>query len=306
MAKDRVARQTNREQTSRLDADEGRLALLEDLQDQTDSRLDLIEANVTTLALRLDNLSARVAALEPPPPPPPPPPPTGQKWKQFLLLDTVAKWAANGGVLTEAPGSTITAETEGGLPFIRLSQPKAGERCELQVFRRELTPHSLVRYSWWFRIPEGTLLPKRGDDNTICQQHGNNNAGYTGGITIREPTNRIAVRVKGGEQLSSAGSHRYEYESDRGIHAVPEGSDEFGTVTYGEWHQIVYEAKWSTEWDGYVRCSLDGGPVTEIANVPTMSEIADVVMGRVGWYPGGAIRGPLVMDVKNYVIEVPA
>lgn len=244
------------------------------------------------------DLRAKLAACEAKLPPAPDPEPA---WKLIHALNRVSDWD---GVLDRAPGSTITNVTRDGQPAIRFYQPRTGERCELQLFDEALTPQTEARYSWEFLIPGYVKLGP--DNNLISQQHGSEGAGFTGGIVIREPSQKIAVRVKGGERLSASGSQRYEYESNGkgpGSVVVP---DEFGTVQRDRWHRVDYWAKWSTEWDGFVRCRLDDGPVLAIEGVPTASKIAEVQMFRLGWYTNDELATPLELFVRDVKIEVPA
>jgi hypothetical protein len=242
-----------------------------------------------------------IQATEPPPPPPPSdPPPTDLPL--VAMLDTVAKWSS---VLNEAPNSTITNVSRDGQPALRLYQPGDGERTELQFVDKRIGDGVEALYRWECLVPGYVKLPDLNDDNIINQQHGNYNAGFTGGLSIRLPSNKIAVRVKGGQQLSTSGSHRYEYESDgkNGKPPVPEGADEFGVFTRDVWHRIDYRVKWSTEWNGYVYCTMDGGPPASIKNVPTFSKVSDAMMTRVGWYPtNGDTNGPLEMFVRKFQV----
>lgn len=238
-------------------------------------------------------------------PQPEPEPPNGDVDLPLLhTLDTKAKWDAEGAILIEAPGSSITDVTKDGRKAIRIFQGQAGERVETQLYDERIGDGVEALYTWGLWLPSSLRWPKTNDDNTVNQMHGNNQAGYTGGISIRHPSEKIAVRVKGGEELSKAGSHRYEYESDgKGDSpAVADGADEFGVFQRDRWNEIHYHVRWSSEWDGFVRCSLNGGPLCVIEDVPTFSKVADVMMTRTGFYPGGAINGPLEMFVADFKV----
>lgn len=231
------------------------------------------------------------------------PPPPGGAWRTVYAPSTVSMWDTT---LAVASGSSITNQADGS---IRFYQPNAGERTELQIHKPEhgalASTGSEGIYEWEVKIPAAVAW-YTGDDHTICQQHGNNNAGYTGGLVVRAGE-VIAVRVKGGTELTTTGAHRYEYESDRGPYAVPDGADEFGVLTRGVWHRVRYHARWRTDWTGFVRMQLDDGPITEIRNVPTASKTASVQMFRLGFYPGGAAQTTaLEMFVRNVSIKVPA
>lgn len=284
--KDRIARKTNRAQDLAIAALDGRIADAEgglaDLVRDVDNRLTAAEQ--------------RIAALEAPTPPPVPPDPD---LPLVATLDRVSKWSAAD---ISAPGASITDQPDGS---IRLYQPSNGERCELTAYRPQdgamLSRGSEALYAWEVMIPTlGPLTTFAG--SIVCQQHGNNQAGYTGGIDLVTASNRLLLRVKGGRQISTGGSHRYEYESDRGAHAAAPGALEFGTLVRGQWHRIEAHYRWSDEWDGFARARLDGGPWAGVENVPTASEVSSLQMTRVGWYPrDGEVRpGGIEMFVRNF------
>jgi len=107
------------------------------------------------------DLTARVEALELPPGDPPPP---VASWTLLRDLATVGDWD---GVLNEAPGSTITDQSDGS---IRLYQPNRGERCELQCYDQWLTGGVTARYSWEVWISSDTQLDPSGSgtDTMSC------------------------------------------------------------------------------------------------------------------------------------------
>lgn len=239
-------------------------------------------------------------------------PPPSDNWELLLDLSTVQDWEDNGGILDNAPGSSITDVSD----YIRIYQPNPGERCETNCTDNRLTDNGIpLRYSWEIFITTNTQIDSSGSGtDTISQQHGNNASGYGGGLTVRASDRELILRVKGGTRLSSAGSQRYEYESDGngggadglGIGTEePASNVECGTLTFGEWHTIVFEALWSKEWDGYVNVRLDGGAPVGVTDVPTFCSPADNQMFRVGWYSSS---GPVPKDmrVRNCKIEVQA
>lgn len=236
---------------------------------------------------------ARFSIAAPPPPPPPPPPelapeiPAGMR-----LVKKLARTEDWNSVLDTAPGSVIENVTKDGRPAIRLYQPREGERTEVQVHRPEdggLESNEGIEayYFWWLFITGQSRLYD--DPATICQFHGNNNAGYTGGIVIGEPRppEELVLRVKGGTQTSAAGSHRYTYESDRGDHAVPQAQMTTEPFKRDVWNLLEYKVKWTVAPTGYALLRLNGSEWVGIEdNYATASNIADVQMTRVGWYPG--------------------
>lgn len=321
MSKDRTAREKNREQDDRLGAAEERLMLVEEQADELErstsshqgiigthsDRIATLDAVDVHLNKRLDALEDRIVALDnrvelleqPTPPTDPPPPPT--RWKTLIDLSRIADWK---NTLIAAPGASITEGTFQTRQAIRIEKPNPGERCELHHMDDRLREGAVLRYSWWLYIPSGVPLSTE-PDWSVMQQHPDNNGGYGGGIKITRD-DRLIVSVKGGERLSAAGSQRYEYELNGKGEGRVEGPDEFGQIRRDRWHHISYVAKWSTEWDGFVRCSLDGGPELVIADVPTYSKIADSQMWRLGYYSASTNHGPLDMYVAGAKIEEPA
>lgn len=309
MAKDRTAREKNREQDDRLDAAEGRLTIAERETDAMELRLGnriaTLDAAIIAGQQRADQLEAQIVALDnrvkvlEQPTPPTDPPPTG--WKTLIDLSRIANWK---NTLIAAPGASITEGTFQTRQAIRIEKPNPGERCELHHMDDRLCEGAVLRYSWWLYIPSGVPLSTE-PDWSVMQQHPDNNGGYGGGIKITRD-DRLIVSVKGGERLSAAGSQRYEYELNGKGEGRVEGPDEFGRIQRDRWHHISYVAKWSTGWDGFVRCSLDGGPELVIADVPTYSKIADSQMWRLGYYSASTNHGPLDMYVAEAKIEAPA
>lgn len=307
---DRVSRKKNREQDARLD---DLTKLVDGLDDDLHDEYGVLDriVNLTTRANQTDDsigeidrdialLTQRVAALEAAQEPPPPPPPT-EKWTLLTDLSRVSAWD---GVLNSAPGSTIKDTPEG----IDIYQPNKGERCELQLNDDRLTEGVTARYSWDLFIDPSTQLDPTGSGtDTISQQHGNNQSGYGGGLTIRASDHMVILRVKGGKRLSASGSQRYEYESDGKGASPPEPASkiECGKVTFGQVHRIIYECKWAKNWTGYARVSINGAPFVGVSNVPTMCEPADVELFRVGWYSSdGPV--PKRMTVRGCKVEVRA
>ena len=229
-------------------------------------------------------------------------------WTQIRDLSSYEQWD---GVLDSAPGSSITDVSD----YIYIYQPNQGERCELQVNDGRLIEGAICRYTWDVYITSDTVLDSSGSgQDTICQQHGNNQAGYGGGLTIRESDDELILRVKGGTRLSESGAQRYEYESDGngggadglGIGtAEPAENVECGTITRDTWHTIQVEALWSKEWTGYVYVTLNDGDPVGVEDVPTFCSPSDRQLFRVGWYSSGG-PVPKKMRVRDCKIEVPA
>lgn len=305
MSKDRTAREKNREQDERLDAAEERLTLVEEQADELERSTSSIGRGIIAGQQRADQLEAQIVALDnrvkvlEQPTPPTDPLPT--VWKTLIDLSRIANWK---NTLIAAPGASITEGTFQTRHAIRIEKPNPGERCELHHMDDRLCEGAVLRYSWWLYIPSGVPLSTE-PDWSVMQQHPDNNGGYGGGIKITRD-DRLIVSVKGGERLSAAGSQRYEYELNGKGEGRVEGPDEFGQIRRDRWHHISYVAKWSTEWDGFVRCSLDGGPELVIADVPTYSKIADSQMWRLGYYSASTNHGPLDMYVAEAKIEAPA
>jgi hypothetical protein len=232
-------------------------------------------------------------------------PPTSDAPFGLPLIKRLNKTSDWDSVLTEAPGSSITNQPDGS---IRIWQPDDGERTELQVHKPAdggVPSHGYEAfYTWEFKISPSTQLYS--GHNTISQFHGNNNAGYTGGMVVAEdrPPEKLRLRVKGGEQLSTSGSHRYEYESDRGDYAVPDAQLTTTAFQRGVWNKVEYHVLWTDKWNGFAKMRFNGGPWFGVDNVPTASDIADVQMFRVGWYPGSdnVPSGGLEMFVRNVAV----
>lgn len=233
-------------------------------------------------------------------------PPT--EWSLIRDLGTVNQWD---GVLDTAPGSSITNVSD----YIYIYQPNQGERCELQVNDARLSEGAICRYTWDLYVTSDTEIDPTGSGtDTVSQQHGNNQAGYGGGLTMRASDDELILRVKGGTRLSSSGSQRYEYESDGngggadglGIGtAEPASNVECGTITRDTWHTIQVEAKWEKDWTGYVYVTVDGGDPVGVEDVPTFCSPSDRQLFRVGWYSSGG-PVPKKMRVRDCKIEVPA
>lgn len=270
--------------------------------------VDLNEGNRTLLVRSFNKQgiadstpAQRDFVIEKAPDPDPPPYDPHQGMGLYRSLDTVSDWDSN---VTAAPGATVTNVVKDGQQAIRFYKPNGGERNELQVYDERLNPHSEALYEWEVFVPNNIVLDD--DDFTICQQHGNNQAGYTGGIKIStEPNGEEAcVSVKGGKRLSASGSQRYEYELNGKGDGAVQGPDRFGQIKRDTWHKVSYHCLWRTDWTGFVRCQLDNGPVLEVKDVPTASEVADVQMFRLGWYSSGYPK-PLDMYVRKASIWLP-
>lgn len=230
------------------------------------------------------------------------------EWEVLRDLSTYQDWD---GILDSAPGSSITNVSD----YIYINQPNPGERCEMQVLDDAIVPGTLVRYTWEMYITSDTQFdPSSGGQDTISQQHGDNQSGYGGGLTVRASDHELILRVKGGERLSASGSQRYEYESDgKGGGAdglgvgtkEPASNVECGTIQLDTYHTIQVTALWKEDWTGYVYVTLDGGDPVGVTDVPTFCEPADHQMFRVGWYSSDGPT-PKRMRVRNAKIEVPA
>lgn len=231
----------------------------------------------------------------------PEPEPPKDEWRTIIDLSRIANWKNR---LVSAPGASITEGPFEGRHAIRIQKPNPGQRCELHHMDDRLCEGAVLRYSWWIWVPDVVNLTTD-EDWTIMQQHGDNQAGYGGGYKIAHPGNRVIVSIKGGERLSAKGAQRYEYELNGKGEGRVEGPDEFGSIQRDRWHFLSYEVKWSSEWDGYVRCQLDDNPPLVHENVPNFSKISDSEMFRLGWYSGSGDHGALDMYVANAKIEVP-
>jgi len=224
---------------------------------------------------------------------PPPPPPSGELNPGLPLLKALNRKEDWNAVLEEGPGRITN---EGGTNTIRYFQPSDGERTELQVHRPEdggVPAHGYEAfYDAEIMLPNGPILHPWGW-NTCWQIHGNNAAGYTGGLSIQTGSEILHWRIKGGRQLSTTGSHEYDYDSDH----VP-----MQKMIRGQWHRVRWHALWTDKTVGFCRVQMDNGPITERKSIPTASNIADVQMFRHGWYPHtGDVdeRGPLDLYTRN-------
>lgn len=229
--------------------------------------------------------------------PPDPPPTTG--WKQRKTLAKRADWKA---VLIENfKGATITDRQGGGLDFWIPNAQSVGGSSRVEVQDAPLgTEGEELAYEWTFRIPKLTVLSTTADkENLIQQGHGNQQAGFTSGVAIMQPDERIKVKVKGGHETSTAGSHRYEYEDEF----------YFGQVKRDTWHRVRLEVLWHRS-AGYFTASLDGGEQVGKLNVPTWplgdkdGNPTEHIMGRLGWYPSaGRTYGPMLMETGPLLIQ---
>lgn len=245
-----------------------------------------------------DEWKARALACEgtdlEPEPEPQPQPTTA--WKNKWALATVAAWDAK---LIESYTGSIT-DTSNGIRF-QVAGPasKPGGRVELQSHRPEhggAPIPSEQAYEWEFLIPGHVQLSsgRSDDNNTICQIHGNNNAKYTGGISVR-PNGEVVLRNSGGRYLGPGNT----YEFMRAI--------TFGTFQRDRWHKVRIEADWQQTKTGYIRARLDNGQWFGVENAATASEIADSQMFRLGFYPADVPGASgLEMLARNCVTQLRA
>ncbi len=240
-----------------------------------------------------DTAEFRVGAEEPEP-----------QWTTNRTLRTVSDWGNN--KLIEAfDGATITDQVVQGRPMIRFwlpgPQTGGGGRVELQTYHGEegLT----TAYDYSFLLPAATRLSTAYSDskNTITQHHADEQGGYTGGVVVW-PDGRIALRLKGGDELSGQGSHEYEYEA----------TVEFGEYQRDTLHHVRIEHFWHRE-DGYARARLDDGTWEGVEGVPTwpigqaVGAESDRIMYRHGWYPqGGIVQGNMELFTGELLLQTAA
>lgn len=175
--------------------------------------------------------------------------------------------------------ATITTEPIDRLRFTVPSSGPSGSRCEVQSYFGE--EGMICAYEWPFLIPAWVnLRALRSAYSLIHQGHGNERAGFTSGTKINNADDRIGVSVKGGEELSTQGSHRYESELEFF----------FDTIKRDVWHTVRHEVYWHRS-KGWYRARLDNGPWAGIEDVPTWpignkdGVLTEEIMVRYGFYP---------------------
>ena len=203
------------------------------------------------------------------------PPPPEPEWTTVRILKP-ADWSQR--LIEGFKGATITTEGE-NLRFKVPTSGPSGSRCEVQAYFGE--EGMTCAYEWDFEIPGYVSLRElRSAYSLIHQGHGNEKAGFTSGTKILNATDEIAVSVKGGEELSTAGSHRYESEREF----------TFGRIKRDTWHTIRHEVYWHRD-KGYYRARLDQGPWSGLEDVPTWpignadGVPTENIMVRYGFYP---------------------
>lgn len=257
----------------------------------TSLRSDLARQSgrIDTALGSIAGLTARVEALEGVPPDPPP----DATWTLLRSLDSASDWKAK--LIEGFTGASITDTAEGIRFWIPSAQSVGSGRCELQEAPLGVEGDELA-YEWSFRIPKATVLSTTADkENLIQQGHGNQRAGFTQGTSIDQATEQIKVKVKGGRETSTAGSHRYAYENEF----------VFGQVKRDTWHIVRIEVLWHRS-KGYMRARLDGGLWSGVGDAPTwpLGDADGVptenIMFRLGWYPSaGRSYGPMEMLVSG-------
>lgn len=262
------------------------------------SRTRRLRKHVLELEERIEALEAE-APVEPEPEPEEPFEPT--LWTTERTLSRVSDW--NSRLIEGFKNATLTDTPQGIRYYIPGNQNVGSGRCEVQAYHG--TEGQLCGYEWPFLIPahvELSTVDNEGN-NTICQTHGDKNAGYTGGIAVR-PSGLIVARVKGGEEHNMGGSHEYDYEE-----TLP-----FGYFERDRIHRVRFEVLWHREKGNY-RVRLDDGDWEYLENVPTwpIGNFDGVpttkIMFRTGWYPQKGIvegdsglemfTGPLDFDVRG-------
>lgn len=243
------------------------------------------------LAEHRDLLAACEAKLPPPPPP-------ALTWRTVKTLSKRADWNS---VLIEGYPGALISDIPSTPPRIGFWVPPnvKGERVELQTYFGE--EGMTCAYEWTVMIPAYlNLASLRSAYSLISQGHGNERAGFTSGTKIVNKTDELAVSVKGGEELSLEGSHRYEYEQDF----------TFGKLIRGKVQTIRHEVHWHRD-SGYYRARVDQGPWAGVYDVPTWpignkdGVPTENIMLRLGFYPQWGIvpssglemfTGPLVLQ----------
>jgi hypothetical protein len=269
------------------------------------------EADVERIALLEAALDDLAEATPDPPTPIPPTIPTGmpgppQAPPGWRTVKTLAKRADWNSVLIEAfSGASITDTSQGLRVWVPGPQTADGGRAEVQAYHG--VEGQKTAYEYGILIPQSTVLSNaypNAPKNLLAQHHGDQAAGFTGGVSVY-PNGQISLRVKGGNELSLAGSHPYQYENE-----VIFGSA--GAINRGVWHRIRIEVLWHRS-DGWARARLndglwygvDGVPTWPLGNadgVPTTK-----IMYRHGLYPqGGIVQGPMEVYYSPCVFQVAA
>lgn len=210
-----------------------------------------------------------------------PEPPPAEDWR---TVQTLTRREDADQVLIEGfSGASLTNVTWEGKQAIMYDVPRSGpngSRCEWQIAPLGVEGQ-VCAYEWSLWIPSSVDLAALRSIYSLCSQgHGNMKAGFTSGTKIINDTDALAVSVKGGEETSLSGSHRYEYEQDF----------TFGLLKRDVWQTIRHEVHWHRE-AGFYRAQVDGGSWGGVYNVPTWpignkdGEPTEEIMWRLGFYP---------------------
>lgn len=190
----------------------------------------------------------------------------------------------------------ITNESDGSIRFYAGNGPI--ERVEVQATGSVgLIPSERI-YDWSLYVPKSVVLSNNDWYHTLAQTHGNNQAGYTGGVGVTpagkdpkgEGKERLMLRLAGGKVTNPAGNRSYEYEND--IPLIP--------FTRDSWINVRYHVRWSKLKDGFAKFYVNGQQLVNISNIPTASEWASGQMIRCGWYP--QTQATYDMKIKNYKV----
>jgi hypothetical protein len=223
----------------------------------------------------------------------------------FKLIKKATKVSDWDAVLIEQYKGTITDTPKGMRYWVPGPAHLPGGRVETQLQKSiaDQIPSNggEAIYQWKFMIPSSVVLPPEDEDGffTMSQQHGNNQAGYTGGTGITL-SNEFLQRVSGGKRLNP-NTNEYEYRKDFPIDKI--ARDRFYTYTF---HVRWDESQLDQNPKGFFVAYLDGVKKAEAYNIPTMGPQADNVMMRVGWYPKWVGPSGLDMYVQDYEVWVPS
>lgn len=238
--------------------------------DELVRRVVELKAKLAVAQADLDRVNAAIiAAIEAATPP-------ADEWRTVRIVKP-GDW--NQRLIEGFRNATITVDPLDRLRFTVPTSGPSGSRCEVQAYfgREGMT----CAYEWPVLIPGWLNLKSlRSVYSLIHQGHGDNQAGFTSGTKLNNADDRIGVSVKGGEELSMEGSHRYESERDFF----------FGTIERDTWHTIRHEVHWHRS-SGWYRARLDDGPWSGIEDVPTWpiggkdGDPTDQIMVRYGFYP---------------------
>jgi hypothetical protein len=229
----------------------------------------------------------------PDPDPDPDPDPTPDPVTELPLLKTFSKvedWSAK--LIEGTSSGKITNEPDGTIRFYAGSGPV--ERVELQMTGAVGAIPSERIYDWSLYVPSSVALSNNDWYHTLAQFHGNNQAGYTGGVGVTpqgkdpkgEGVERLMLRILGGKVTDPSGNRSYEYEKD--IPLVP--------FKRNTWHHVRYHVRWSKVKDGFAKLWIDGQQLVDISAIPTASDWASGQMIRCGWYPQS--------DTTNYDMKI--